>query len=98
MYILGFGLAELLHLPGMVFVVAGVLCWGHVNGWLLALVMAPLSCSISFLVIRRIGGQVLAEVQWSVMQRIMAGPSTCLLAHKHPLQSYLKEVCTSFLS
>lgn len=72
LYILGFGLAELLHLPGMVFVVAGVLCWGHVYGWLLALVMAPTSCAISFLVIRRIGGQVLAEVQWSVMQRLMA--------------------------
>ena len=55
LYILGFGLAELLHLPGMVFVVAGVLCWGHVYGWLLALVMAPLSCAISFLVIRQGG-------------------------------------------
>ena len=56
----------------MVFVVAGVLCWGHVRGWLLALVMAPLSCSLSFLVVRKIGGQVLADVQWSFVAKMMA--------------------------
>jgi len=72
LYILGFGLSELLHLPAMVFVVAGVLCWGHFKGWLLALVMAPLSCSLSFLVVRKIGGQVLADSQWSFMQKLMA--------------------------
>ena len=72
LYVLGFGLAELLHLPAMVFVVAGVLCWGKFGGWLLALVMAPLSCSLSFLVVRKIGGQVLADVQWSVVQKMMA--------------------------
>ena len=34
--------------------------------------MAPLSCSLSFLVVRKIGGQVLADVQWSVVQKMMA--------------------------
>ena len=34
--------------------------------------MAPISCAISFLVVRRIGGQALAEVQWSLIQRIMS--------------------------
>ena len=29
-YVIGFGLAELL--PGLVFVTAGVICWGHFNG------------------------------------------------------------------
>ena len=72
LYILGFGLSELLHLPAMVFVVAGVLCWGHFKGWLLALVMAPLSCALSFLVVRKIGGQVLADSQWSFVQKLMA--------------------------
>jgi uncharacterized membrane protein YdjX (TVP38/TMEM64 family) len=72
LYIIGFGLSELLHLPGMVFVVAGVLCWGHLKGWLLALVMAPLSCSLSFLVVRKIGGQVLADSQWSFIVKLMA--------------------------
>jgi uncharacterized membrane protein YdjX (TVP38/TMEM64 family) len=71
-YVLGFGLSELLHLPAMVFVVAGVLCWGRLKGWLLALAMAPLSCSLSFLVVRKIGGQVLAESQWGFMQKLIA--------------------------
>ena len=71
-YILGFGLAELLHLPGLVFVTAGVMCWGHFNGWMLALCMAPLSCTISFLVVRRVGGQALADVQFTIVKRMMS--------------------------
>ena len=46
-YILGFGLAELLHLPGLVFVTAGVMCWGHFNGWMLALCICLLYTSPS---------------------------------------------------
>ena len=71
-YIFGFGLAELLHLPGLVFITAGVLCWGHLRGWIMALIMAPLSCSVSFLVVRRIGGQALANVEWAWVQRLMS--------------------------
>ena len=71
-YAIGFGLAELLHLPGLVFVTAGVMCWGHFNGWVLALCMAPLSCTVSFLVVRRVGGQALADVQFSIMKRMMS--------------------------
>ena len=71
-YVIGFGLAELLHLPGLVFVTAGVMCWGHFNGWMLALVMAPLSCTISFLVVRRVGGQALADVQFAIVKRMMS--------------------------
>merc|ERR1712100_490959 len=58
-YIVGFGLAE-------------VLCWGHLRGWIMALIMAPLSCSVSFLVVRRIGGQALANVEWAWVQRLMS--------------------------
>ena len=70
-YVVGFGLAELLHLPGLVFIVAGVLCWGKFNGWVLALLLAPTSCAISFLVVRRIGGQYLADLQWGVVRKAM---------------------------
>jgi len=70
-YIVGFGLAELLHLPGLVFVTAGVMCWGHFNGWVLAMCMAPISCTVSFLVVRRVGGQALADVNFSIVKRMM---------------------------
>ena len=71
-YVIGFGLAELLHLPGLVFITAGVLCWGHLRGWAMAVIMAPLSCSVSFMVVRRIGGQALANVEWTWVQRLMS--------------------------
>jgi len=68
----GFCLAELLHLPATVFIIAGVLRWGHFVGWILALIIAPLSCALSFVVVRRIGGQALVNVQWRFVQRMMA--------------------------
>ena len=69
-YILGFGLAELLHLPGLVFVTAGVSAGDTSTGDVSA--MAPLSCTISFLVVRRVGGQALADVQFTIVKRMMS--------------------------
>jgi len=70
-YVVGFALAELLHLPALVFITAGILKWGKLTGWILSLVMAPLSCGFSFIVVRRIGGQALEKVQWKLVKRAM---------------------------
>ena len=70
-YVAGFALAELLHLPALVFITAGILKWGKLTGWILSLVMAPLSCGFSFIVVRRIGGQALEKVQWKLVKRAM---------------------------
>mmetsp|Transcript_8647 Transcript_8647/g.28516 ORF Transcript_8647/g.28516 Transcript_8647/m.28516 type:complete len:313 (+) Transcript_8647:846-1784(+) len=72
LWCVGFCLAELCHLPATVFIITGVLRWGHFIGFALALVIAPLSCALSFIVVRRIGGQALANVQWRFVQRMMA--------------------------
>jgi len=71
LWCVGFCLAELCHLPATVFIITGVLRWGHFIGFALALVIAPLSCALSFIVVRRIGGQALANVQWRFVQRMM---------------------------
>ena len=71
LWAMGFCLAELCHLPAMVFIITGVLRWGHFLGFALASIMAPLSCAVSFVVVRRIGGQALTNVQWRFVQRMM---------------------------
>lgn len=64
LFVIGFAVGELLHVPGLVFVAAAVLSWGHVAGGAIAYVGAIVSVSVSFLVVRGIGGQPLAEVKW----------------------------------
>jgi len=70
-YVVGFALAELLHLPAMVFVTAGILKWGKFIGWLLSLVIAPLSCGFAFVVVRRVGGQALKNVRWTFVKKML---------------------------
>ena len=70
-YVFGFALAELLHLPAMVFVTAGILKWGKFIGWLLSLVIAPLSCGFAFVVVRRVGGQALTNVRWTFVKKML---------------------------
>ena len=63
-YLLAFTVGELLHIPGLVFVGAAVLSWGRLGGGVVAYVGALVSLSLSFLVVRGIGGKALADVQW----------------------------------
>ena len=44
--------------------------------------MAPLSCALSFLVVRKIGGQMLADSQWSFVQKLMAKLDEYPRAHR----------------
>jgi len=71
-YVAAFCLFELLHLPAIVVVAAGVRVWGVWEGWLLALLTAPVAISLPFFIIRSIGGRPLAEVQWPLLRRMMA--------------------------
>lgn len=72
LYIGGFLAGELLHIPGIVFIAAGVMVYGKWKGWLLAVITAPLSCVVSFVVVRWLGGQPLSEVSSHWMKQIMS--------------------------
>lgn len=91
-YVVGFALAELLHLPALVFITAGILKWGKLTGWILSLVMAPLSCGFSFIVVRRIGGQALEKVQWKLVKRAM------FHLKENPVVTVVAIRCVLFLS
>ncbi len=66
-----FTAGNLLHVPGMPFVFAGVLGYGGFRGGLLALVGAVLAVTVTFLVVRLVGGQPLADVKRPLLKRLL---------------------------
>ena len=72
LYVIAFCLGELLHVPGLVFVAAGVLAYGPVLGGPLAFLGAVASVSASFLVVRAIGGRPLRELRNRWVRRALA--------------------------
>jgi uncharacterized membrane protein YdjX (TVP38/TMEM64 family) len=72
LYVIAFCLGELLHVPGLVFVAAGVLAYGPVLGGPLAFLGAVASVSVSFWVVRAIGGRPLGELRARWVRRALA--------------------------
>jgi uncharacterized membrane protein YdjX (TVP38/TMEM64 family) len=57
-YVVSFALGNLIQLPGMIFLLGGLLTYGPVQGSAVALVGALAAISASFLFARAVGGQV----------------------------------------
>jgi uncharacterized membrane protein YdjX (TVP38/TMEM64 family) len=70
-YFVTFAAGEFLHVPGLVFVAAGILVYGKVLGFGVALAGAMVSVTFSFLVVRRIGGTPLADVRYRWLQGML---------------------------
>lgn len=70
-YVTIFALGELFHIPGMLFVATGVVLYGQVAGAFIGLFGAIASVSVSFLVVRSLGGTALQEVKWKIVVRIL---------------------------
>lgn len=67
-----FSLGELVHIPGMVFVAAGILAFGPVMGFFLGVIAALCSVCFSFVVVRAVGGKAIAEIKRPFIQKILA--------------------------
>ncbi len=70
-FVLLFCLGGLLRIPGLVFLFAAVLALGQVLGGAVTYIAAVVSCTLSFLVIRAIGGDVLRQLRWPWVQRLL---------------------------
>jgi uncharacterized membrane protein YdjX (TVP38/TMEM64 family) len=71
-YIAAFAAGQLLHVPGMIFVGAGILAYGKAIGFGVALAGAIMAVSLSFIVVRSIGGRALADVERPFVRKVMA--------------------------
>jgi len=72
LYVGGFCGFELFHLPAILWICVGAWCWGPIQGWFAAVATAPLAISCPFWLIRRVGGNALAEIQSPLIRRVLA--------------------------
>jgi uncharacterized membrane protein YdjX (TVP38/TMEM64 family) len=68
-----FAVGELVHVPGVFFVAAAILAYGRGFGGVAAYAGAVLSVIVSFLVVRGVGGQMLADVRRPFVRKILDG-------------------------
>lgn len=71
LYIATFAGGEFVHIPGMVFVAAGILIYGQVVGFGLAWLASVVSVCFSFVVVRRLGGTPLGNIDRPWAKRIL---------------------------
>lgn len=71
-FVIIFCVGELVHVPGVVFVAAAVVAYGRPGGGVLAFVGALASVTLSFQVVRTIGGKPLGALRSSLARRILS--------------------------
>jgi uncharacterized membrane protein YdjX (TVP38/TMEM64 family) len=71
LYVCLFAVGMFFQLPGMAFVAAGVFAYGKLWGGLLAFVGAIGACSMTYIIVNRVGGEVLTEIKWPILQKIL---------------------------
>ena len=76
-----FSLGNLIQIPGSVFLAAAVLALGRVWGGVVTYIAAVMSCAITFLIIRFMGGDALLQLKSRWAQRIMSH------LHAQPIRS-----------
>jgi uncharacterized membrane protein YdjX (TVP38/TMEM64 family) len=70
-FILAFALGNLIQIPGWLFLAAAVLALGQVWGGLAAYLAASISCVLSFLLIRYIGGEALRQLDNRLARHVL---------------------------
>ncbi len=76
-----FVLGNLLHVPGLIFLVSAVLVLGRLEGGLATYLAASLSCTITFLLVRWAGGNAIETLPYAFAQRRLAQ------LHRFPLST-----------
>ncbi|WP_295510570.1 VTT domain-containing protein [Accumulibacter sp.] len=71
-FVLLFSLGNLIQIPGWIFLAAAVLSLGRVWGGALTYVAASVSCALTFLSIRLIGGDALRQLNSRIARRLLA--------------------------
>jgi uncharacterized membrane protein YdjX (TVP38/TMEM64 family) len=71
-YLVAFSAGQLAQLPGLAFVLAARVAYGPLVGFLVGYVGALLAVSVSFVVVRAVGGKALSEIKWPWARKILA--------------------------
>ena len=76
-YFAVFSGGEFLHIPGLVFVAAGILVYGQALGFVLAFIASVISVSFSFIIVRLIGGTPLEGARNPRLQKALVHLDKC---------------------
>jgi len=71
-YLVSFFVGVLLYLPGMVFIIAGILAFGKVHGSMLALVGAVGSATGCMALLRLVGGKLLLKIERPLVKKLLS--------------------------
>ena len=71
LFLVVFCVGELVHIPGLVFMLAAVVAYGSVGGGVAGFVGGVISVTFTFVLVRRVGGQPLGEIKWPIMRKVM---------------------------
>ena len=71
-FVLLFSLGNLIQIPGWVFLAAAVLTLGQVWGGIATYIAACISCALTFLSVRLVGGNALRELDNRIAVRLLA--------------------------
>lgn len=72
MFLGAFSVGSLIQIPGAAFLVGARVAFGPGLGFVVAYAGALLAISVSFVVVRAIGGQALGEIRWTPMRKALA--------------------------
>ena len=70
-YFLLFALTNLLSVPGLVFIIAGMLIYGQWLGTIIGLIGSAISLSVSFFVVRKLGGKAVGELKAKWARKVL---------------------------
>lgn len=71
-YLGAFALGILAQVPGIPFLIAARLAWGPATGVVLAYLGALVAASVTFVVVRSVGGRALTELKWAPARKALA--------------------------
>ena len=83
LFVLLFALGNLVHIPGLVFLAAAVWVLGKWAGGLATYLAASVSCAVTFLSVRWVGGDVVRHLHGKLARRLVDH------LHDHPIRNVI---------
>jgi uncharacterized membrane protein YdjX (TVP38/TMEM64 family) len=83
LFVLLFALGNLVHIPGLVFLAASVLVLGKWAGGLATYLAASVSCAVTFLSVRWVGGDAVLQMHGKLARRLVDH------LHAHPIRNVI---------
>ena len=81
LFVLLFSLGNLVHIPGWIFLASAVLVLGKVDCALVTYAAASVSCAVTFLSVRLVGGNAVAQLRGKLATRLLSQ------LHAHPIRN-----------